>query len=94
MFREMNTEELAQQVGDPKTIAREMKQASSDARLLDSRWEKLLKQHRGQWVGVRQRQFIFAGSLQELFQKARAKGWDLGTMVVDCLAEQRRAVLL
>jgi hypothetical protein len=90
----LTTEELTQAVGDPKTLSREMRQASSDARLLEGRWDELVKRHKNKWVGVQRKEFIFAGSLEDLISKARSKGWDLGTMVVDCLADKRPALLL
>ena len=90
----MTTEELVGKVADPKVLARELRQANSDARYLESHWDELLKNHRNQWVGVQRRTLIFADSLAELFKMAKDKRWDLGTMVVDRLADERTALLL
>jgi len=90
----MTTQELADKFGDPKVLAREFRQANADAKFLESRWDALLKKHKEQWVGVQKKEIIFAHSLKQLIAKAEQKGWDVGTMVVDCLTDKRPAVLL
>jgi hypothetical protein len=90
----MTTDERAAKVGDPKVLARELRQASADAKFLEARWDTLLAHHRDQWVGVHKRELIFAGSLKQLIARAQRKGWDVGTMVVDCLTDKRPAALL
>jgi hypothetical protein len=94
LIHPLTTEELAEIVGDPRALSKEMRQASNDARLLEARWDDLVKRHKDKWVGVQRREFLFASTLEDLIAEARAKGWDVGTMVVDCLADKRPALLL
>lgn len=90
----MTTEELIRTVGDPETLSKELQQAGADTKLLESRWDELVTKHAEEWVAVSHGRFLFADSLEELITKAREQGWDVGTMVVDRLAEERRALLL
>ena len=90
----MTTDEVIRKVGDPKVLAKELRQSDSDSRYLESHWDELLKKHRNQWVGVQHKRCIYADSLADLFATAKRQGWDLGTMVVDCLTDERPALLL
>lgn len=79
----------------PKAAAaRELKQNSTDAEYLEERWDELIKGHRDQWVGVYKEQLLFGKTLEELFDAASERHWDLGVMVVERLADRRPALLL
>jgi len=90
----MTTDELIRKVGDPKTLSRELRQADIDMQALEARWDELLAEHPEEWVAVWRQEFLFAADLEELIAKARKQGWDVGSMVVDCVTEERRALLL
>jgi hypothetical protein len=90
----MTTEELIRKVGDPKTLSRELRQASADTRALEARWDELVTKHPDEWVGVQRKEFLFADTLDELIEKAREQGWDVGAMVVDRLNKVNYALLL
>lgn len=81
-------------ITDEATVRKELRQAISDTKYLEQVWDKLLPEHRDQWVGVFRKETIFAESLEELLEGARRMGWDLGVMVIDRLVEERAAVLL
>ncbi len=75
-------------------IKRDLRKAEAEYRLLDREWEKLLRDHEGQWVAVNGQEFLFAETLESLIEDARAKNWPLGTIAVDQLVARRPAVLL
>ena len=90
----MAVKDLPKSLGDAKDIRREFRQVAADERYLNSRWEELVQSHAGEWVAVFKGDLILSNNLRDLFEQAAAKGWDLGTMVVEHLASERRRVLL
>lgn len=90
----MAVKELPQQVGDAKSLRRDFRQVAADQKFLNARWDELVQTHAGEWVAVYQQEMIFATQLRDLLERAAAKGWHLGTMVVENLTSERRRVLL
>lgn len=74
--------------------AQDIRRATSDSKLLESRWDSLARRHKDRWVGVYKKKFLYADSLTELIRKARAKDWDVNSMVVARLELRRGAILL
>ena len=90
----MRVKNAPQGAEDEKAVREELRQAISDTKYLEQRWDALVAEHRDQWVGVYRRDILFAPSMEDLFEKANEKGWDLGLMVIDRLVEERPAALL
>jgi hypothetical protein len=83
-----------QNAEDEASVRRELRQAISDTKYLEQRWDDFLKDHRDQWVGVFRKRALFAPSLEKLLETAKDEGWDVGLMAVDRLVEERPAALL
>ena len=76
------------------SIRRDLLLAAENHRRLASERSRLLEEHGSEWVGVSEGTFLFAGSLEELLSAAKARGWDLTTLVVDYLEPAREPLLL
>lgn len=76
-----------------KTV-KDIRQGKADSKALERRWDTLARRHKNRWVGVYKKNFIYEDTLPRLIKRARAKGWDVGSMVVAHLEPKRRAVLL
>lgn len=81
-------------VFNARQTAKDIRQSKADSKALERRLDTIARRHKNQWVGVYKRQFIYEDTLPRLLKRARAKGWDVGSMVVAHLEPKRRAVLL
>ena len=79
---------------DTKQIARDIRRVTVDSKFLESRWPSISRRHKNRWVGVYNKKLIYANTLPQLLNRARAKDWDVGAMVVAHLEPKRGAVLL
>lgn len=79
---------------DTEQIVRDIRRATVDSKFLETKWTSISRRHKNRWVAVHNRKLLYADRLPQLLKKARAKDWDVGSMVVAHLEPKRGAVLL
>ena len=85
---------VVEQVPDTRQFAKVIKRAGIDSEFLASRWPTISRRHKNRWVAVYNKKLLYGDTLPKLLNKARAKDWDVGGMVVAHLEPKRGAVLL
>jgi hypothetical protein len=54
----------------------------------EQEWERLIREHWGEWVAVNEGKFLYSLSLEGVVEAVRAAGWPMSTTVVRRAAER------
>ena len=82
------------EIPNAQQFKKDIKRSTDDSKFLAARWPTISRRHKNRWVAVYNKRLLYADTLPQLLRKARAKDWDVGSMVVAYLEPRRRAVLL
>ena len=85
---------VVEQHSSTKQFTKDINRAGVDSRFLASRWDTISRRHKNRWVAVYNKKLLYGDTLPKLLNRARAKDWDVGSMVVAHLEPKRGAVLL
>jgi hypothetical protein len=89
------TEELLGILGDPKAVARDLREFKRTAKVLSSNTPRLIDQYPKQWVAIYKAKVqAHAGTLQSLLVQVEDKGLPRGKMIVRYIDRTQRTMIL
>jgi len=89
------TEELISILGDPRSVARELRAFRRTAKVLSSRTPRLIDEYPKQWVAIHKaRVRAHAGTLQSLLAQVEEKGLPRGQVIVRYIDRTQRTMIL
>lgn len=79
---------------DPNTVREMIADFHANHHAIVKQWGELVEVHEGEWVASYNGEFVFGATIEQVVEKAKARGWLLGVIAIDQLLRERANILL